>query len=245
MARARMVKPELRTSTKVASWPIELRYFWVLLWGYVDDHGKAKDHPLLVKADCFPLDVDVTAETVDEWLWALSDAQVIVRYTVDGTDFLQIVNWADHQKPQHRGKDEYPDYSPEYSIRREFHESLMKVSGGTHETLTPKLSRVKLNRDMSTDGGQVSYPNDFEAWWVLYPRKEAKGAALKAWTSALKRIDIETLMDRVTLYAGSELPDRQYIPLPATWLNADRWNDDVKPVTASLHHPPEDNWMYE
>jgi hypothetical protein len=65
MAKTRMLKPDLRTSEKVASWPIEVRYFWVLLWGYVDDHGKGKDNPLLVKADCFPLDPDITGETVD------------------------------------------------------------------------------------------------------------------------------------------------------------------------------------
>jgi hypothetical protein len=61
MAKTRMLKHDLRTSEKVATWPIEIRYFWVLLWGYVDDHGKGKDTPLLVKADCFPLDPNITA----------------------------------------------------------------------------------------------------------------------------------------------------------------------------------------
>ena len=40
MARIRSVKPALRTSRVVASWPWPVRYFWVLLWGYLDDHGR-------------------------------------------------------------------------------------------------------------------------------------------------------------------------------------------------------------
>ena len=43
MARIRSIKPELRTSLTVATWPREARYFWVLLWGYLDDHGYGLD----------------------------------------------------------------------------------------------------------------------------------------------------------------------------------------------------------
>ena len=50
MARIRSVKPELRTSLTVAQWPREVRYFWVLLWGYLDDHGYGVDEPRLIKA---------------------------------------------------------------------------------------------------------------------------------------------------------------------------------------------------
>ncbi|MEZ2390872.1 hypothetical protein AB6813_15275 [bacterium RCC_150] len=48
MARIRSIKPEIRTSEKVNSWPVEIRYFWIMLWGYVDDHGKGRDNAKLI-----------------------------------------------------------------------------------------------------------------------------------------------------------------------------------------------------
>ena len=58
MARIRSVKPGLRTSEVVASWPFEVRYFWVLLWGYLDDLGRSLDIPKSIAGDCFPLETD-------------------------------------------------------------------------------------------------------------------------------------------------------------------------------------------
>lgn len=141
-----MVKPDLRTSEKVASWPYLLRYFWVLLWGYVDDHGKGRDNPLLVKADCFPLDADITGEVVDRLLWALVEADVLVRYTAAGTDYLMVKNWSEHQKPQHPGKDVVLSPDDNASSIRSLHASLMNDAGSAHATLTPELSRDELSR---------------------------------------------------------------------------------------------------
>lgn len=141
MAKTRMLKTDLRTSEKVASWPIEIRYFWVLLWGYVDDHGKAKDNPLLVKADCFPLDPAITGDVIDRWLWGLVRAEVIVRYTVAGVDYLQIVNWSEHQRPQHPTQDVIPAATHKTSTIRQLHAELMNPARNMLEAFIPELSR--------------------------------------------------------------------------------------------------------
>lgn len=243
MARARMIRAELRTSDKVASWPLDVRYFFVLLWGYVDDHGKGKDNPRLIKADCFPLDDDITPEQIDAWLDVLSASGVIVRYTVDGNDFLAFPNWAEHQKVQHAGKDIFPDFRNSQAVVRDFHEGLMKVSGDSHEGLTLKLSEVKLTQTVTTPTARDGYSPEFESWWKLYPRKTAKGIAYKAFKNALDRVTLEELMAKTESYANGQLPEERFIPHPGTWLNADRWNDEVQQV-AYRHHPPEDDWMY-
>lgn len=136
MARTRMLKPDLRTSEKVASWPVEVRYFWVLLWGYLDDYGKGRDNPLLVKADCFPLDPEFTPDLIDEWLWLLADSEVIVRYEVSGVRYLAAVNWSEHQKPQHPTASKCPDPSANAILTRD--------SGNAHEGFTPGFSSVQL-----------------------------------------------------------------------------------------------------
>jgi hypothetical protein len=101
MARIRSVKPELRTSLTVAEWPREVRYAWVLLWGYLDDHGRGTDEIRLIVADLFPLDRDVTERKMNSWLERMRASGSICRYEVDGRTLIHALNWKDHQRPSH------------------------------------------------------------------------------------------------------------------------------------------------
>lgn len=75
------------------------------------------------------------------------------------------------------------------------------------------------------------YPADFEAFWDVYPRREKKGDALKAWTQA-KRV----AGSAATIVAGArryrEDPNRapQFTQHPATWLRARGWEDEPLPA---------------
>ena len=116
MARIRSVKPQLRTSFTVAEWPREVRYFWVLLWGYLDDRGRGIDDPRLIKSDCFPLDDDVTGAVVDDWIALIaktpeenSDLPTLCRYEVRGRHYVHAPKWTDHQKPQYVKESELPE----------------------------------------------------------------------------------------------------------------------------------------
>lgn len=235
MAKIRMIKTEVRTSEKVASWPLEVRYFWILLWGYVDDHGKGKDNALLIKADCFPLDENITSETVDKWLCVLADSGVIVRYEVAGVKYLAVKNWHEHQKPQHPGKDLFPNFDAPNATVLESDEVCVQPSCNLHASCTPELSRDELGRDeMFNAVEQVnSYSDDFETWWKSYPRRQGKGSAYASWQKALDKATASVLIDSAIKYATSpSLPELKYVPLPATWLNQERWNDDliIEPV---------------
>lgn len=162
MARIRSIKPELRTSITVSRWPMEVRYFFVLLWGYLDDYGRGVDDGLLIASDCFPRDRHITAETVDEWLDAMEDSGPVHRYEVDGKTFLHCPSWGEHQKPQHPGKvnlppcpecepdpfDEWREKHPAPRIRahsRKPREDVMRVSAplsGTSEGSAKGLQEV-------------------------------------------------------------------------------------------------------
>lgn len=76
------------------------------------------------------------------------------------------------------------------------------------------------------------YPDAFEEWWNLYPRKQGKRKALSAWRQATKRVSRETLNEQTKLFADfhdREATDKQFIPHPTTWLNRDGWNDELIP----------------
>jgi hypothetical protein len=73
-------------------------------------------------------------------------------------------------------------------------------------------------------------PPDFDAFWAVYPRHEAKRTALSAWGKALKRAPAERIVAGALNYANDpNRPDVAYIPHPSTWLNGDRWDDPPCP----------------
>lgn len=131
MARIRSVKPELRTSLTASQWPREVRYFWVLLWGYLDDHGYGIDEPRLIKPDCFPLDDDISVGDIDKWLDIIAGYRSLCRFRAqDGRRYLHAPKWADHQRPQHPAV-------PKYPVCGLSHETVMNGSGELHETEKP------------------------------------------------------------------------------------------------------------
>lgn len=81
--------------------------------------------------------------------------------------------------------------------------------------------------------------NDTDLWfgefWKLYPRKVAKANAVKAFKKKCKDEQTYTaimrgLQNYVTACKGK---DPQYIAHPATWINGERWNDEVSSKTKS------------
>jgi hypothetical protein len=112
VARIRSVKPELRDSRIVQTWPFEVRYFWVLFWGYLDDFGRGHDMPKRIAGDCFPND-DVTAQDIDKWLDLMTHGiderpAPVCRYEVAGSRYIHAVNWSEHQKPNRPTKSRIP-----------------------------------------------------------------------------------------------------------------------------------------
>lgn len=141
MARIRSVKPELRTSLTAAEWPRDVRYLWVLLWGYLDDHGRGVDDARLVKADCLPLDDDVTRDTMEDWVGMITASGSLCRYVVDGRHYMHAPDWTKHQRPQHP-KDSVIPPCPRCSNGARSgssHEVVTKPSGDRHEDLTPEV----------------------------------------------------------------------------------------------------------
>jgi hypothetical protein len=78
--------------------------------------------------------------------------------------------------------------------------------------------------------------DEFDDFWSIYPRKEGKGAARKAWGKAVKSLPASELLPIVRSYSvrvhGTE---RRFIPFPATWLNQERWADEVSDQQAEAN----------
>ena len=70
----------------------------------------------------------------------------------------------------------------------------------------------------------------FDEFWTVYPKKQGKGAALKAW----RKIKPDEGLFAKMLHAVKAAKETEqwrrengrFIPNPATWLNQERWDDE-------------------
>jgi hypothetical protein len=80
-----------------------------------------------------------------------------------------------------------------------------------------------------TKNASTEHPS-FAEFYAHYPRKIARGSASKAYTKALKLASPEALAAAALAFAEHHQragTDRCFIPHPATWLNGQRWLDDL------------------
>lgn len=76
----------------------------------------------------------------------------------------------------------------------------------------------------------------FDVFWRLYPRKVGKKNALRAWGKIDLR-EATAIFENVRIMSESEnwrKNNGQYIPHPSTYLNGERWKDEL-PQSAELN----------
>lgn len=80
-------------------------------------------------------------------------------------------------------------------------------------------------RSRKRDGG---YTGEFEAFWQIYPRKNAKAAAFKAWKK-LTSEERQLAAENVHRYASDPNRVDRFTPYGQKWLNEKRWEDAPLP----------------
>lgn len=93
------------------------------------------------------------------------------------------------------------------------------------ETDTEQSQKQTQKKPAPADAVRVWFESEF---WPLYPQKKAQPPALKAARAHLRTEELRALaLQGLNL----QLPDLrardpQYVPLPATWINQHRWEDE-------------------
>jgi hypothetical protein len=105
MPRIRTIKPEFATDEKLARVSRDARLTFVLCITQADDDGLLPGNSRQLLASLFPLDESMTAQILDYFVRELVEAgRLRWRETVDGSPILEIVQWARHQRVDHKGK---------------------------------------------------------------------------------------------------------------------------------------------
>lgn len=121
-------------------------------------------------------------------------------------------------------------------VARTVHESCADRGTNDQPNQTPDTRHQTNTEDPHTPAkrGRSSvheFPPGFEAFWSAYPRKAAKPKAAQAF--ARIRPDDALLAAMLAAIAVQALSEQwvkdggQFIPMPASWLNARRWEDQM------------------
>lgn len=247
--RIRSIKPEFWRSRDVTSLPWDTRLVFIGLWSYVDDNGVGWDDLPSIAADLFARDLSVdsteTLRRVSQALSGLEEKGLVVRYKADGKDLLMITGWAKHQlvKNPSTGHN-YPIYQAKEHVLAEpllplYGESTETLGTGTGEQGNRGTGELTLAQPQA-----VEHVNDarFEEFWRIYPRHMKRADALKAFRQMVKAgtSPEEIIAGAQSFASDPNLPEKKFIPYPASWLRAEGWLDDPLPARGrqqSQHRP--------
>lgn len=95
MGRIRSIKPDFFLHEGLAELSPLHRLLFIGLWTQADKSGRLEDRPRRLKAALLPWeDCDI-----DGLLWGLDEGGFIARYSADGKDCIEILNFPKHQRP--------------------------------------------------------------------------------------------------------------------------------------------------
>lgn len=89
----------------------------------------------------------------------------------------------------------------------------------------------KNNRTKSITPSSENISDPFEVFWWTYPRRIGKGATRTAFARAKKKADVLHILNAAHQYSAfcvEQGTEKQFIPHPSTWLNQERWDDDLE-----------------
>jgi len=151
--------------------------------------------------------------TIWRWLDVLQNMENLSIKTCNKFSIVSITNW-----------DSYQCESP---TNEQQNAQIMSSRRATDEHKQECKKNVK-NKTSSANA------DDFDAFWSAYPKKRDKGSALKAWKKINgTRPPIATILESIKKQKQSAdwtKDNGQFIPYPATWLNGQRWEDEIEVV---------------
>lgn len=214
--RIRSLRPAAFSSETLALVPIEVRWTFAGLWCYVDDEGRGRADPRLIKAAIYPLDDDMTPEIVEEHIAALEAVGVVCRYEAGGRRLLHSVNAVEHQRPNRPSPSTLPPCG------KPVHGGLSERSVSAHGGLTPVVVVVE---EGSSRGGVEEE--------VLPPRQAADGGARTPAASPVDDEPRQTVGQRAKALTDAYAEAEPMCKWPAVRaivakaLRTGRWPDDA------------------
>lgn len=237
MARARNIKPAFFLNTDLSEVPALGRLAFIGLWTLADYKGCVECNFKKIKAQILPYDEC----DIEQLMNNLEQFRFIRYYFVQGIRYIKIENFERHQNPHKNERDSGSDIP---DISEKDNEIIDLQKDGTKTDLIGSaradsllLIPDSLNPIPCEKKSQVisKSESDFNEFWLAYPRKVGKDAALKAWRKCKPKINdvLNTLRWQIESDDWQK-QDGQFVPNPATYINQGRWQDQKREARAAF-----------
>lgn len=238
MARIRSTHPGQWTDEDFVQCSPFARLLALALRNEADDNGAFEWKPVTIKMRLLPVD----NVNVEELLAELIEHNQVTKYEIYGRHYGLIRNFKKYQKPK---EPKYVHPTPTGTGNDETStKPTSEVDGdkvlpfpGKSET-EPQREEGRGRRKDGKEDSSAHADDGFPEFYDAYPRHEGRGQAAKAYRSALKKAERSVLLaGAVQARERYRETEKQFIPLPATWLNGERWLDEPGPTPVMPDDP--------
>lgn len=259
MPRIRTIKPEFFSHETLAGKSAHARLLAIGLLTLADCKGRLRWVPMQVHSQVFPWEASVKIQML---LGELIECDYVVHYEHEGKQYVEICNFTKHQRLS--GKEasfdsRIPSPSEKGSVLLDKTGGKKSENSGASQGSSENplgtgeqgnrgtgehIPKISGEAPPKTKAPKVDVPSkEFLEWYLIYPRKVARNAAIKAYEKAIRLIMVEhsiSKADAVRLLNSKTeklVPvllekDEEFRPHPATWLNAGMYNDEAASTDA-------------
>lgn len=239
MARIRTIKPEFPQSESIGKLSRDARLLYIQLWTLVDDEGRTRASSRMLASLLYPYDDDARL-LIDGWLDELERGSHLRRYEVDGSQYLEICKWLEHQKIDRPSKSRLPAFAAGSVNPREESRNLDADLGPSTVDLVPSPPVAKATRGVD---------EKFDEFWRERPRRagdDPRKPAEKKFKALVKTgVDPDLIISGAKLATAAAKEQgrygTQYVPQTVKWLNDQRFVDYAA-AAFTENDEPEINW---
>lgn len=215
----RIIREGIITSVPVntLSWGAEV--FYRRLLNVADDFGRFHANTSLLRAYCYPLQLNKVSDSdIAKWLAETRKAGLVRVYRFDGKEILELDKFGQRVRAE---KTKFPLPSDS----GQSNDGQLTVNGETAAHVVEDV--VVVEDDKKHSSGKPDYLPGFIRFWEAWPkteRKQGKGKCFALWKRKGLESQADVIVAHVERMSESESWRTGYDPLPETYLNGQRWD---------------------
>lgn len=230
----RILKESICTSEEIDKLsPLQETVFYRLIVN-CDDFGRCDARAKILKSKLFPLK-DIRVDQIEAALEALSSAELVILYEVDGKPFLQMKTWDKHQRVRAKVS-KYPAPA-DACCQMTADDSGAQTSAGKCAR-NPIQSESQSESETETGNTHAREEDDgFTAFWDAFPVKygDIRQAYYEYLGVLQSGVPADVLLEAATKQAAAK---GRFMPSAEKWLRNKGWTE---PVTPSAEGKPAAN----
>ena len=223
----RVIKESIKRSPQIdaLTWFEEVVFYRLMVTA--DDYGCMDARPILLKNELFPTKENITKKSIEDAIRKLVSVGLLYKYEANGMSYVFFPTWEKHQRIRNKHR-KYPPPPDDIGLTAD----CCQMTADCLPESNPIRIQSESESEHAQASAQVNAQDAFAQFWNAYPNHKDKKRAESAFAKAIRKVDLETMLAAIDAQKRTDgwiKENGRFIPMPSTWLNGERWNDDAKP----------------